>query len=135
MAEYTNDPKVQVKSFSIGLKESRAGSLLADYDRNRLQFRFNPEQVASLITALTTVLKTGDGAVNGVKLDIHTGKRKTNEGGRIFDAAFMFVKPVQNAPGREGTNSSDMATAVGGGTGRTEFAPVTNAADFKASGK
>lgn len=111
------DPKIDVKSFAVG--ESNAGSLQGD--RTRYQFRFTPEQTRALINGLQAQLNTDDGAEKGTKLDIHSGQRTTRDGRRKFDAAFLFVKALQDAPGIGGKGSGPKAT----------FTPVQDAISFK----
>lgn len=109
MSDQTKDPIVLVKNFSIGT--SGAKSFIAGSGK-RYQFRLDPEQAKTLLGALQGQLD-GEGSINGVKLDIHTGERATTDGTRKFPASFLFVKTLQ----KENT----MAQSVGA----KRFVPVS----------
>ena len=117
MSEQKQDPIIRIRSTSFGT--SNAKSLSAKADKNRLQLRMSPEETLNLVNALTATLTTVGAKERGVKLDIHFGKRETNEGERLFDASMLFVKEVQ-----------EQSSGIPAGTTET-FRPVT--ADDKIS--
>jgi len=137
---YRKDPIVSVKSFTI----APAGGKLLDgvttdlvvtggaklvLPKFKSTFRFDKEATDVLIAGLQEAQK--DSPKKGTSLVFHVGQRETNEGGRIFNASFAFIKPLQLAPNERPADGS-MAQAVGGGV--TQFTPVTKAAAFKANG-
>jgi hypothetical protein len=75
---------------SVTVKESGSKALT---DATRLSMYFDKEVVEELITTLEG-LKSNE---RGVKLDIHYGKKSTNDGSRQFDSGFMFAKAVGEA--------------------------------------
>lgn len=77
------DPLITFRSTQQG-KNSKGG--------DRLTLYINQDQVAVLIN----VLNQNSGNERGVKLDIHTAKKTTDEG-RSFLSTFAFVKAVQEA--------------------------------------
>lgn len=83
------DPMVLFRSVKRG-KNSKGG--------DRTELFMTKEQAEVLITELTKNLDQP----HGVKLDLHVGKRMTNDGTREFDSAVCFVKAVQERPGAGG---------------------------------
>lgn len=80
MTTQTKDTMIKFKSTIRG-KNSKGG--------DRVQLYLTREEVLTFITAL----QLNQGNETGVKLDIHTNVRES-EDGRKFDSSFAFVKPT-----------------------------------------
>ena len=82
--QQAKDPLIGFRSVIIG-KDSKGA--------DRYQLFLTQEEAVNLANAL------GEGSSNerGVKLDIHIGDRKTNDGTRTFKSAYTFVKQVQES--------------------------------------
>lgn len=83
------DPLVTTRS-TTKKKNSKGGDWLVLY--------VNPDQVQVLIDALVPCLNNPRGA----RIDVHTGKKNTNDGRRQFDSTIFYVKVCEEPQDQQG---------------------------------
>lgn len=89
------DPLINVRNVIRG-KNSKGA------DRFQLYIGGEDQYGNDAIVALIETLQANVTNPKGVKIDLHVGRRTTNDGSREFDSAYFFVKKVEESSTNRG---------------------------------